>query len=387
MMTAGAAGMIGGCWIRRRGALAAMLVALAGPAIAEDLLPAAPRYARSPGCPAVRIAMPPAAHALPGGVQISPRPADIPVGQGESAICFAYATADMISQRVGRAVSPLDVATKFYFADPERLAALPDPRLARHLRAHPRFREDIAWSRNAVDIDPTRNPRHEPYFDKLEGGEEDAAALLYNLDGLCDERDLPSHEGYAHHARFFLAQRYGAYVRAPNQCFRATGATVERLRSRRADALNAAWMARVAALCRRRPSPVPLLPVSYRVASNQLEFMEMIETGKLPARTRIDRMLAMLDYALDRGRAPTIGYSWYILEARDPKDPDLAADHSSTVVARRRVGGRCQYRVQDNTGAYCAHMRPGIRERCEDGRIWLWEAELRRTLYSVIYLR
>ncbi|MFC6773122.1 hypothetical protein [Methylobacterium gregans] len=384
--------MVGGCG--GRGLLAALMIALplglslglSGPAGAQDLLPASVPYARSPGCPDVRIAMPPATHALPGGVQLSPRPADIPVG-GESAICFAYATADMISQRVGRAVSPLDVATKFYFADPERLAALPDPRIAQHLRAHPRFREDIAWSRNAVDIDPTRNPRHEPYFDKLEGGEEDAAALLYNLDGLCDERDLPSHEGYAHHTRFFLAQRYGSHVRAPNQCFRATGATVDRLRSRRADAFNAAWMRRVASLCRRRPSPVPLLPVSYRVASNQLEFMEMLETGKVPSRARIDRMLAMVDYALDHRRAPTIGYSWYILEARDPKDPDLAADHSSTVVGRRRVGGRCQYRVQDNTGAYCAHMRPGIRERCEDGRIWLWEEELRHTLYSVIYLR
>ncbi len=379
--------MVGGCRGRRGGPLAALLVALAGPAGAGDLLPASPRYARSPGCPNVTIAMPPATHALPGGVRISPRPADIPVGQGESAICFAYATADMISQRVGRAVSPLDVATKFYFADPERLAALPDHRVAAHLRAHPRFREDIAWSRNAVDIDHTRNPRHEPYFDKLEGGEEDAAALLYNLDGLCDERDLPSHEGYAHHTRFFLAQRYASYVRAPNQCFRATGATVDRLRSRRADAFNAAWMRRVAALCPRRPVPVPLLPVSYRVASNQLEFMDMLEAGRPPSPPQLDRMLAMVDYALDHRRAPTIGYSWYILEARDPKDPDLAADHSSTVVGRRRIGGRCQYRVQDNTGAYCAHMRPGIRERCADGRIWLWEEELRRTLYSVIYLR
>lgn len=364
---------------------------LAGPALAQGvdprLLPASPAYARNADCAPVGIAMPPATHALPGGVEISPRPADIPVGQGDSAICFAYATADMISQRVGRAVSPLDVATKFYFADPARLSALTDRRVAAHLRAHPQYLADIAWSRNAVDVSKEHNPGLEPYFDKLEGGEEDAAALLYNLDGLCDERDLPSHEGYAHFTRFFQRARFGAVVRAPRQCFRSTGATVDKLRSRRADAVNDAWLREVARRCRRRPLPVPLLPVSYRVAANQLEFMDLLEAGTPPARAQLDRMLAMVDYALDHGRAPTIGYSWYILEERDPKDPDLAADHSSAVIARRKVGGRCQYRVQDNTGEYCARMRPGIRERCEDGRVWLYEAELRATLYSVIYLR
>jgi hypothetical protein len=115
--------------------------------------------------------------------------------------------------------------------------------------------------------------------------------------------------------------------------------------------------------------------------------MEMLEEGEPPSAKDVSRMLSMVDYALDHGRAPTIGYSWYVLEERDPKDPDVAADHSSAVIARRRVGGRCQYRVQDNTGEYCARMREGIRERCDDGRVWLWEDELRRTLYSVIYLR
>ncbi|WP_306424506.1 hypothetical protein [Methylobacterium oxalidis] len=374
-------------------AACAVLLALgiAGPVAAGGydprILPAKPRYARNAACSDVTIAMPPATHRLPGSNRISPQPADIPVGQGDSAICFAYATADMISQRVGRAVSPLDVASKFYFADPARLPEIRDPRIRAHLRAHPTYRADIDWSRNATDISRDGNPQAQPYFDKLEGGEEDAAALLYNLGGLCAERDLPSHEGYAHFTRTFAALRYGAPVRAPNQCFRSVGATVDRLRSRRADAVNAAWLARVETLCRREPSPVPLLPVSFRVASNQLEFMEMLEAGRAPSASTVSRMLAMVDYALDHGRAPTVGYSWYVLEERDPKDPDVAADHSSAIVARRRTARGCQYRVQDNTGEYCARMREGIRERCDNGRIWLWEEELKRTLYSVIYLR
>lgn len=359
----------------------------AASAVDMRLLPPKPTYARDPACRPVRIGMPPSTHALPGGVLLSPRPADIPVGQGDSAICYAYATADMISQRVGVAVSPLDVATKFYFADPSRLATISNPALQAHLRAHPGYVSDIAWARNAAEISKDRNPEQEPYFDKLEGGEEDASALLYNIGGLCTERDLPSHEGYAHFTARFAALRYGSVVRAPNQCFRSAGATVASLRSRRADAFNAAWLALVENRCRRRALPVPLLPVSYRVASSQLEFMEMVEAGRRPRPPQIDRMLAMVDYALDHGRAPTIGYSWYELQERDPKDPDLAADHSSPVIARRRRGGQCQYLVQDNTGEYCSRMRAGIRERCDDGRVWLMESELRRTLYSVIYLR
>ncbi|MEA1832069.1 hypothetical protein U8607_08235 [Methylobacterium durans] len=369
--------------------LLALLTAAPAAAEAVDprILPAKPHYARNAACSPVTIAMPPSTHRLPGSNRISPRPADIPVGQGESAICFAYATADMISQRVGVAVSPLDVAGKFYFADPARLSAIRDPRIRAHLRAHPDHLADIAWSRNAADISKDGNPHLEPYFDKLEGGEEDAAALLYNLGGLCEERDLPSHEGYAHFTGYFAALRFSAPARAPNMSFRSVGTAPDKLRSRRADAVNAAWLAQAEALCQRRPLPVPLLPVSFRVAANQLEFMEMLEAGRAPGASTVSRMLAMVDYALDHGRAPTVGYSWYVLEERDPKDPDVAADHSSAIVARRRAGGGCQYLVQDNTGEYCARMREGIRERCDNGRVWLKEEELRRTLYSVIYLR
>ncbi|KQO70494.1 hypothetical protein ASF22_17080 [Methylobacterium sp. Leaf87] len=381
-----------GSAIRARAACGALLLLATGsaaPAQAPDprILPAQPAYARNAACAPLRIAMPPGTHRLPGDALISPKPAEIPIGQGDTAICFAYATADMISQRVGRAVSPLDVAGKFYFADPARLEGQPDPALRAHLRAHPNHAADIAWSRNAADINPVGNPGLQPYFDKLEGGEEDAAALLYNLDGLCEERDLPSHEGYAHFTPTYAALRFGAPLRAPNQCLRRVGATVGKLRSRRADAFNDAWLARVETLCRRIPLPVPLLPVSTRVAANQLDFMAMLEAGRPPAPRDITRLLARVDYALDHGRAPTIGYSWYILQDRDPKDPDLAADHSSAVIGRRRTAGGCQYLVQDNTGEYCARMRPDIAGRCDNGRVWLREDELRRTLYSVIYLR
>ncbi len=309
------------------------------------------------------------------------------MSQGDSAICFAYATADMISQREGIIVSALDVATQYYYADASRLMTLHNPQLQRYLREHPQMMAEILEDRNDTDVSRDHNPKQLPYFDKLEDGQEDAAALLYNTTGLCSDRDLPSFDGYAQHVRLFSTLRYRAGITLHDRSYRSLAGTVEKLRNPLTDPFNASWLAYVGHACKRIPLPAPLLPVSYRIADNQLDFMDRLEHGHPPTRAESDRLLGMIDYALDHHRTPTIGYSWYLLEDRDPKDPDMAADHSSTLLGRRRVGSTCQYHLQDNTGEYCARMRPGIAARCRLGRIWVTDEELRRTLYSVIYLR
>ena len=86
--------------------------------IDRRILPVAPTYTRNATCASVSATIPFEIHTGTQDVGISPSPKDLPLNQGESAICFAYATADMISHRVGRPVSPLDVATKFYFGRP-----------------------------------------------------------------------------------------------------------------------------------------------------------------------------------------------------------------------------------------------------------------------------
>ncbi|MCJ2043453.1 hypothetical protein MKK58_02675 [Methylobacterium sp. J-078] len=369
-------------------ACAAALVAWVLPALAQvdpRILPLQPTYRRNPTCATVETRIPFDVHEGTRDVALSPSPREMPLNQGESAICFAYATADMISHRLGRQIAPLDVATKTYFADPERLAAI--PALREHLKAHPNWRADIAWSRNAAEMSNIGNPKLLPYFDKIEGGEEDTAALLYNIGGLCEDRDLPSNDGYRYANPTLRRLRYRSRLAPKPMSFRSLAGTVPHLRHPQTDTFNAAWIAHVEARCRRVPLPVPLLPVSYRVATNQAEFVELRDSGTPPSPKAITRILAMIDYALDHGRVPTIGYSWYLLEDRDPKDPDLHADHASPVIARRKVGGTCQYRIQDNTGEYCARMREGMREACENGRVWVGEDALRRTLYSVTYLR
>jgi hypothetical protein len=167
-------------------------------------LPTNVRYTRNAKCNAVKIHMPPSTHSAIYGNMISPKPADMPLSQGDTAICFAYATADMVSQRVGTEISALDVATKYYFGDPSRLAQSTNPDLQRHLRGMGDYRAAIAESRATTDISSEHNPGRYPYFDMLEGGEEDIAPLLYNVGGLCKDLDLPSYDGFTHFAALAL---------------------------------------------------------------------------------------------------------------------------------------------------------------------------------------
>ncbi len=350
------------------------LIGAGGAAQAVDLriLPERPAYQRNASC-----APAPA-----------PPPERMPLSQGDSAICFAYATADMVSQRIGRRVSPLDVANTFYFADATRLPRARDPRLRKLLAEREGLFEEIARERNRVDINLDGNPTRKPFFDKLEGGEEDLASLLLNVKGLCLDRDLPSDDGYTHVWPWLKAQRVAAGLRPPiNYSPRATGALVSKFQDPVANRFNADWLAYVERRCKRFTPPVPLLPVSYRIAAHQEDFIESRKRGLHATPEQRARMFAMIDYALDHKRNPTIGYSFYLLQARARDDPDEYADHSSAVIGRRKVKGACQYLVQDNTGELCFKFRPEIAARCTLGRIWLTESELADTLYSVIYLR
>jgi hypothetical protein len=359
-----------------RAAMTALYLAAAGPpAQAADahILEANPSYRRNPDCAKIP----------------APTFRKMPISQGDSAICFAYSTADMISRRLGRIVSALDVATAFYFANPAELYKSRDARLRAYLEEHKDLPGEIAAERHRVDVSAEENPAKKPYFDKLEGGEEDAAALLLNVKGACLDRDLPSDDGYYNYLTDLAVMRRAAAVAPdPGICLRSVGATAPKLQDLVANSFNDAWVRFVDARCKRRlHGAAPLLPVSYRAAVDEREATERKREGQAIGPQEKAHMFAMIDYALDHRRNPTIGYSFYLLEARAPDDPDEFADHSSMVLARRKINGVCHYLVQDNTGEWCSRLRPAIAKRCIAGRIWLSEQELDETIYSVTYLR
>jgi hypothetical protein len=314
---------------------------------------------------------------------------NMPVSQGDSAICFAYATSDMISQRIGRRVSALDVATSYFFANPVELYKTRNKDLLRYLTQRRGLLDDILLRRNRIDVSKEGNANGRPYFDKLEDGDEEIASLLVNTKGVCLDRDLPSDDGYYRYTSLLERLRRRAKLMGDGHvCLRAVGGAATHLRDPVADAFNASWISFVDQRCRRIRNPVPLLPVAYRAAVDVREAMERNRSaGQEISPQEKAHMFEIIDYALDHRRNPTIGYSFYLLEARAPNDPDEFADHSSMILGRKKIGGACHYLVQDNTGEYCFRLRPGIAAKCSLGRIWVSEHDLGETIYSVTYLR
>jgi hypothetical protein len=336
------------------------------------ILPQAPHYRRNAGCATVQIERQP----------------ELPVSQGDSGICYAYATGDMISQRIGRRVSALDVATTYFFANPVELYKTHDKDLRAYLAERPRLFDDILLRRDRIDISTENNPDGRPYFDKLEDGDEEIASLLVNIKGICLDRDLPSDDGYYKYTALLQRLRRKAKLMGDRRlCLRAVGGAATHLRDPVADAFNASWISFVDQRCRRIRSHVPLLPVAYHAAIDEREAVERRRAGQGISPQEKTHMFEIIDYALDHRRNPTIGYSFYLLEARAPNDPDEFGDHSSMIIGRKKIGGVCHYLVQDNTGEYCFRFRPAIAARCSLGRIWITEQELGDAIYSVTYLR
>ena len=84
---------------------------------------------------------------------------------------------------------------------------------------------------------------------------------------------------------------------------------------------------------KRFSTPVPLLPIVFRTAEDQ----EALE-GKSGASIDSRQILRIIDYALDKGRHPVIGYSYYALQSRAPSDTDRFADHSSLSSRPKKIG-------------------------------------------------
>ena len=98
------------------------------------------------------------------------------------------------------------------------------------------------------------------------------------------------------------------------------------------------------------------------------------------ARAEIDRLL-------DSGKVAAIAYDFFDLYPADAKQPGSHGDHSSVVVARRLLDGRCHYFVRNHFGPTCGY-RPEYEDRCEKGNGGVWVTmDALKHLYSVTSVR
>jgi hypothetical protein len=154
-----------------------------------------------------------------------------------------------------------------------------------------------------------------------------------------------------------------------------------------ADLFNASWLRYVEKSCKRVPLTSPLIPVNFDVARSFEDFANKVASGELDRKKAERQLFNAINFALDRHRSPAVGYSLFTFSPREADDPDLFADHSSAVIARKKTKNQCLYLVRDASGLTCKDYLPKYRSRCQNADFWVTREELAQSLYSVVYLR
>lgn len=311
--------------------------------------------------------------------------------QDELSWCFAYTSADLVSQRIGKKVSATDLASTFILADANKLLKSPDPEVQAYLRANPDFADLITKTRNFEKLDYSPEGLLTEKGMKDTGGAEDVTIMLANTKGYCLESKFPSREKvqdkFFHDVQKLLYRRY----RADKMSFCSDLPVASDPTSALIDPVSLAiakiYEEELDKKCRRQPLPVTLVPVMKKYADSLPEYRSLIEKGEVKRSESEQALLDSLDHALDNHRVAAIGYSANLIMKPEPGDKDQHGDHSSTIVARKQIGGTCHYLIRNTWGDNCSLYLPKFRKRCEAGNVWVSGDELKDSLYSVIYLK
>jgi hypothetical protein len=311
--------------------------------------------------------------------------------QDDLSWCFAYTSADLISQRIGRRVSATDLASTFILADATKLLESRDPEIQGYLRENPDFADLITKTRNFEKLDYSPEGLLTEKGMKDTGGAEDVTIMLANTKGYCPESNFPSREKvqdkFFHDVRKLLYRRYRAdrlkFCSDLPEAWDPTSAVIDPV----SRAIAKLYEEELDKKCRRQPLPAPLIPVMKKYADSLPEYRALIEKGQVKRGESEKALLDSLDQALDNHRVAAIGYSANLIMKPEPGDKDQHGDHSSTIVGRKKIGGSCHYLIRNTWGESCSIYLPKFRRRCEAGNVWVSGDELKDSLYSVIYLK
>jgi hypothetical protein len=318
--------------------------------------------------------------------------------QGDTSFCYAYTSAELIRQRTGVSVSALELASDFYFTDPRLIEASREPRLREFVAAHADF---SAWierfrSDDGVDIEaPEPGQTAHPMFHKLEGGYEAPTLMLANAQGLCLDLSVPSTDGFKHLAPMIQRAEKAALSHSV-QAGHEVDVVDPRFRDAEADIFNSAWLRYLTRTCKRVQSPVLLLPVEFGLAQSLKEY-RLKNAGGAISRAEKRRLLSSLDFSLENRRIAAIGFNLNAildpgsqlrgLSTPNNIDPD-AGDHSSPIVARKKIGGTCSYLIRDPSGNDCEDYRKDLRAGCSNHEVWVSDTTLlESSFYGLVYLR
>lgn len=307
--------------------------------------------------------------------------------QGELSWCFAYSSADLITQRTGLWVSAADLATGYHLGDAQALLRIQNPDLQMYLSQHRDFLPRLKKSR-----DDGKGQLDRRMFFKVDGlagsgGDEEPTLLFANMRGLCAEAHLPSTQSLTLSMLKAAADAHGEYASQ-------LGSAPTRNQSDWTSAIHDPVVVsmgdfvrkEVNLRCQRRPAPFALIPFVVRIASDVKDYREGLRTGRIDPERDGLKIVTEVDRALDSDRIVAIAYGTDAIMPNPDHEDD---DHSSSIVARRpdSISGECMYLLRNSYGEDCTDYLPPYKSRCERGNVWLTADEVAHMVYAVTTLR
>jgi len=267
--------------------------------------------------------------------------------QGYVGWCFAHATADLVSYKLKKRISPVDIGINFYDKMPEM------PRDAKLSTA---------------------------------SGGNDLGAISYSSAGYCEEE--------------FIA---GENFQIESQCQSLVDAEIssiiiflEKLFDHGAISLNYCQKNIIKSLFK-NISEVDLNSVASTNQKTSLQKIAMLKDLNCKSKRLNSQKMSMkggfnndplvdIDQQLNLSNPISLNYNAGFL-MKDKKDSNEFYNHYSTIVGRRKVASGCQYLVRNSWGKDCSIYPSPYNKQCEDGNIWVDEVVLRQSLIGIKYLK
>ena len=281
--------------------------------------------------------------------------------QGTIGWCYAYAAADLLTAKLGKKISAVDVAESYN-----------DTQLKQRLKHGVRRMEGRLTAENFL----------------IESGLVDKALKRSLHKGLCIEEQFHSKEAainYTYRNMIALIDSFNSKERSfilgsesiscqdqlsyvqtifPN-------VTAEDLRESILNPKRHSVFQRLAEkACKERIFPEKKITVNnhyYQAGENVQKF-------------------SAIDHQLNQGNLVAVSYDFNILLNKDAHS-DITKGHTSTIVGRRPnpTDGKCEYLIRNSLGPLCKATYDS-RLKCENGNIWIPKEDLGRQSWGVTYL-
>lgn len=314
--------------------------------------------------------------------------------QGSVGWCFAYVTADMLTQKLRKLnpkkfakeqVSAADVTFQ-YFKNPPNHKIIP-------------YTDSSYWAariqdREQVKIEERNNDvRNYGIFDNFQGGFIDLSIYSYPIEtkGVCLEKDLSSKRGIPMDLLLGINFEYSDKARSCYQNADSEKALVE-LR-------NKIWEEHIDHQCKR--TTVNLKKSIRSVdgwthapkfsGDGTVEFFSENEKGQsqnLTSRVRSE-LRDVVNEGLDNGSIVGIGITPAFLMNAESRDKMLRDNirHEVSIVARQKLGNQCMYQIRNSWGEDCKLYNEHFQGQCDKGNIWVSEEELFPHMMRAHYLQ